>query len=267
MVPTETPLEPWRGPWHLLGKALRTHRHANEASLSDVATFLGVSRKSVSHWEHARYHIELRHCRALDEHWDTGGVLELLRTVAAEGRQPRWFADYTRFELEASYLRIYQCLTVPGLLQTEAYARMVLTRSRAEDVDDQVRQRMARQRLLTRKDPPQVGVLLDERVLDAAEPEIMHDQLEHLVALGDLPHVTLRIIPNRAAWYIGLVGSFHLITSHRRDVVYVDAPGGGRLAKGGETEEFRARWEEIGTLALPWDLSRDKLVNLMEGHA
>lgn len=267
MTATETPLDPSRDAWHLLGYVLRMLRHEHGESLTDTARHLGVSHKSVSHWEHARYRMEVTHCRALDGRWDTGGLLELLRTYAKDGRQRNWFGDYTRFEREASRLKIFQCLTIPGLLQTEEYARMVLVKSRSPSVETDVRHRMARQALLTREDPPEVGILLDARVFDTVPAEIMRTQIEHLVMLGDLPHVTLRIVPEGTRWYVGLVGGFHVITSHKRDIVYVDAPGGGRLVQGSETEDFRTRWEDIGVLALPWDLSRDRLISLMEGPA
>jgi hypothetical protein len=246
---------------------LRILRHEHEESLTDTAKDLGVSHKSVSAWEHARYKIDLKYCVALDERWDTGGLLELLRSFAKEGRQRNWFGDFTRYEREATHLKIFQATTIPGLLQTEVYARMVLVTSRSPRVDLDVTERMTRQRILTGDDPPEMSIILDGRVFDSAPSEIMRGQIEHLLALGEMPHVTLRLVPKRAEWYVGLVGGFHVITSYRRDVVYVDAPGGGRLVHGSETEDFQRRWEDIGTRALPWDLTRDRLITLMEDLA
>lgn len=267
MASTEGPLDPARDPWNLLGYTLRVLRHEAGESLTDTAGHLHVSRKSVSHWEHAYVRMEVRHCQSLDARWNTGGLLELLHTWAKDGRKPNVLAGFSRFEAKASALKIFQCSTIPGLLQTPAYARMVLIESGERDVERHVEARLKRQEILSGDQPPHVAVILDERVLNTAPSEIMRDQIEHLVALGEMQNVIVRVVPDRAGWYVGLQGPFQMITSQGRNVVYVEGAGGGRLVLGSETEDFNVRWERIGARALPWDASRDRLISNMEGLA
>ncbi|WP_431880137.1 DUF5753 domain-containing protein [Micromonospora marina] len=110
-------------------------------------------------------------------------------------------------ELEAGAARIveYQCVLVPGLLQTPAYARLCVSAGAAltgeVDVEADVRARVARQELLIRPDPPHYTALLDERVCapDGLHPDVWRDQMRHLAALAERPRVTVRVLPSAAS--------------------------------------------------------------------
>lgn len=89
---------------------------------------------------------------------------------------------------------------------------------------------MRRQEILTRPDPPQIWVLLDESILrrPVGDPTIMRGQLARMLEAADMPHVTIRIIRESVGYYVGLDSSFNLLTTNVGDIVFIEA-GGGRL--------------------------------------
>lgn len=270
MAPTEKALEPGLGPWHLLGYTLRILRHEHGESLTDTAKHFPVSRQTVSHWETAYVHMGLKYCRKLDERWNTGGLLETLHHIAKQGRQANWFGTFGRIEQEADGLKIFAALWVPGLLQTEAYARASFQVIDAANVEEGLALRRERQKRLTGDNPPRVWVVLDQGVLErpVGGPKVMREQIQHLLALGEMSQISLRVVPTSTGGYRGLDGSFHLMTGRGRTVAYVEAPGSWRLVQGSdEVENFAIRWEDISAHALPWDASRDILIKLMERYS
>ncbi|MDI5966209.1 helix-turn-helix transcriptional regulator [Streptomyces sp. SL13] len=112
-----------------------------------------------------------------------------------------WFETLIGLEEAASLIRTYEVQFVPGLLQTEAYARAVtkLGYPSAPDRENErrVELRMARQRLLTGPDAPKLWAVVDEAALrrPLGGPETMREQLEHLVEVAQLPNVTLQVAP------------------------------------------------------------------------
>ncbi|MEV4198751.1 helix-turn-helix domain-containing protein [Micromonospora globbae] len=129
------------------------------------------------------------------------------KALGEMGERQRTYA-----ELEAGAARIveYQPVVVPGLLQTPAYARLRLTASAALDpaldVDAEVRARGVRQEVLRRADPPRYTALLGEAACDPGDvpAPVWREQVRHLVALADLPHVTVRLLPRGASAGHGL---------------------------------------------------------------
>jgi transcriptional regulator with XRE-family HTH domain len=143
----------------------------------------------------------------LDKALDTGTTLadawdDWLRGTA----YPRYFVDFTKAESGAAILRSYQAFVVYGLLQTEAYARVMVV------TDSAVAGRMKRQGILTRDDPPMVSVVMNESVLysQVGDSTVMREQLEHLITVSRLPNVTLQIAPT--GYYRGVHGSFTVAT-------------------------------------------------------
>jgi transcriptional regulator with XRE-family HTH domain len=113
---------------------------------------------------------------------------------------PNWFHAYVGLEEAAARIRTYESHLVPGLLQTEDYARALIggqSTMRPTGVESRVRLRMDRQRLLTRTDPPRLWAVVDEAALrrQVGGPDVMREQLEHLVAVTKLPNVTLQVMP------------------------------------------------------------------------
>src|SRR5262249_41805156 len=148
------------------------------------------------------------------------------------------------------------------LLQTPDYARTVLTVYNEPDIEEMLAQRLERQQALARTPAPQVWVVLDEGVLDRpiGGSEIMREQIARLIELGEMPHISLRLVPKQAGGHQGLDGAFHLMSSGGRTVAFISAPGGGFLVQGGaQVETFMNRWEAIGVHALTWEGSKELL--------
>ncbi|GAB3972162.1 DUF5753 domain-containing protein [Plantactinospora veratri] len=113
----------------------------------------------------------------------TGGLLERLQAVLGPGPVMPWFRHFVIAEQEATDIRCFQLSVVPGLLRTEAYARALLASGgllTAEQVEEQVATRLARQEILTRPDPPMFTAVMDERVLHqpVGGAEVMRDPLD-----------------------------------------------------------------------------------------
>jgi hypothetical protein len=129
---------------------------------------------------------------------------------------PSWFLPWLDAERGARQLRLFEPLLIPGLLQTENYARVVMRlndRMSATEVDHQVSARISRHKILTSDAPPQVVAVLDESALHRGGDEyagIMAEQIAHLIAIAELPHVHVHVIPAGAGLHIGLSGPFAL---------------------------------------------------------
>ncbi|MFC9651938.1 MULTISPECIES: helix-turn-helix domain-containing protein [unclassified Streptomyces] len=129
---------------------------------------------------------------------------------------PDWFSMYVSLEGSAALLRAYEPHFVPGLLQTEGYARAVMNagavgQARPEDIERHVALRMERQSLLTRVDAPKFWVIMDETVLRRPvgdSPEIMREQIDRLLEAATLPNVTLQIAEFSTGHHPGTYGPF-----------------------------------------------------------
>ncbi|MGH3799624.1 MAG: DUF5753 domain-containing protein [Pseudonocardiaceae bacterium] len=142
-----------------------------------------------------------------------------------EGSDPARASEDERFDLylamESSAVQIdsYDSVIVPGLFQTPAYAKAVIRAGRPGLADAELARRlelrMARQDVLSRQpDPPVVWSVLDESVLHrpAGEPQVLVEQLEHLVKLLDLPMVTIQLLPLEVGVHAGIEGTFMILT-------------------------------------------------------
>lgn len=128
-----------------------------------------------------------------------------------------WFVGWVDAEGKAHTLRIWQPIIVPGIVQTPAYARELFAAMgmNGDQVSDYVQSRLSRQVILDRADPPSVVIVLDELALHRliGTPEIMREQLEHLMELSKRPNIHIHILPTRTGANAGLGGPIHLATA------------------------------------------------------
>ncbi|MGH3719075.1 MAG: helix-turn-helix domain-containing protein [Pseudonocardiaceae bacterium] len=136
-----------------------------------------------------------------------------------KGAAPEWFDLYLGMESSARQIDSYDSMIIPGLFQTPAYAKAVIRAGEPELSDAELARRielrMTRQDVLTRQpDPPAVWSVLDESALHrpAGEPEVLVEQLEHLVKLLDLPALTVQVLPLEAGVHAGIEGTFMILT-------------------------------------------------------
>ncbi|MFI0791744.1 Scr1 family TA system antitoxin-like transcriptional regulator [Micromonospora rubida] len=203
-----------------------------------------------------------------------GRFARIQRRISRETVVP-YFREWAGIEQEATALRGYEPLYVPGLLQTERYARAVLSGSgllTAEEVERQVAARLDRQELLARDRPPTLTVVLDELVLrrPIGGPETMREQLRHLVKVGEgLPRVRIHVVPLAVGAYAGLEGPFVIATPPTgEDMVYVEGQLGGQAVD--RPEDMRRAvdvWESIRGEALPHQRSIELIAETTEAES
>jgi len=174
------------------------------------------------------------------------GQRQVLIEMAREGHRKGWWAVYddvlpTGFdvyvglEAEASALRVFEDQVVHGLLQTEGYARTVMTSVRrwqdTRQIDRSVELRMGRQRVLTGSDPLKLWCILNEPVISRmiGGPEVMREQLARLLGASQQPNVTLQVLPLSSGVHPALNGPFCILEFPERgdqDVVYTEGVAG-----------------------------------------
>ena len=190
-----------------------------------------MSKSNLSRIENAQIGIKPRDVRAaLALYGVTGDDAEALVEIARGAQQrgwwqnysgvlPEWFEFYVGLEAEASTVRTYEPESVPGLLQTEAYARaiLLLTAGSAE-VDRKVAARIQRQDLL-RQESTQLSAVLNEAVLlrPVGGPAVMSEQLTHLADLSQLPNVTIQVLPFTAGGHPAMTTPYVILS-------FADAP-------------------------------------------
>lgn len=183
---------------------------------------------------------------------------------------PPSFRSFQPYEEEAMEISIYEHSLIPGLLQTPEYARWVLQtkpRTSAEEIETLVNNRLARQKVLKRDDPPAplLIALIDEGVLrrPVAPPAVMGEQIEHLIELSRLPHVMIQVVPYSAGGHTGLLGAFAIAELDSGEtIVFMEDQADGRVTNGAATvREVTMRFRSLQSEALPRGASCD----LMEG--
>lgn len=129
---------------------------------------------------------------------------------------PNWFQDFVGLEESANRIQSFELLYVPGLLQTEDYARAVATGgrhwARTAETDRRVRLRIGRQKILTRPEAPKYWSVIDESVLrrPIGGREVMRRQIDHLLEYTEMPHISLQILPYPASG-LSAEGTFTLL--------------------------------------------------------
>jgi len=182
------------------------------------------------------------------------------------------FRPFEPYESEAVSLRLFEHTLVPGLFQTEAYARAILSthpNTTADEVDERLHARMARQQVLTREDPPPplVWMLLDESVLrrEVGGPKVMHDQLARLADAARRPNVTIQVIPLAVA-HPGLHGAFAIAeTSEMPAIVYLETADDGQTTEDPDLgARMSVRFDALRTEVLTGSASLSLIEKVMD---
>ncbi|MFY1691004.1 helix-turn-helix domain-containing protein [Plantactinospora sp. WMMB782] len=194
----------------------------------------------------------------VDRVCETGGLFSrMLARVNTLEIVHVWLRPWIEIERDAIVLKSYEPLVVPGLLQTEEYARALLrTGTLPEaDLEPQVRARIDRQQVLDREKPPLVFAVLDEAVLrrPIGGPAVMREQLDHLLVMAERPNVNIHIVPAATGAYVGLNGAFAIATlPDCRDLVYLDHQLQGLVSeRPDDLLLVREAWEKVRGVALP----------------
>jgi transcriptional regulator with XRE-family HTH domain len=222
-MPAEKPLNPSSSPAALWGSELRHYRQAACLSQPELAQRVFCSRQLIGAMETGDQLPDPDRVKLLDKELGTGDALFRLYEKLKLGVFPEWFREWPGIEAKAVLLRGYTAMVVPGLLQTEEYARALL------GDEAKVRARIERQAILTRADPPppKLRYIFDEGVLhrEVGGRDIMRAQLEHLGSISSA-NIIMQVVPMGV--HAGLSGDFHIATLQGGESIgNVDTPARG----------------------------------------
>lgn len=271
-----------------LAAELRHYRDAASLTIDDVAETLEWSAAKISRIENSRVSVLPRDVKFLLR---TYGLSEdheawnVMLTLAKESRErgwwhqygdavPEWFEVFVGLESDAASIDSYDAEFVPGLIQTEDYAKAI-TRAKLADVTDDdlariVKVRMERQALLTSDDGPRAWFVINEAVVRrvVGGPGVMRKQLERLLAVADLPRVQLQVLPFGAGAHAAMDGSFSILGFPEQTdprVVYMEYMTGALyIEKQPDTDRYTIAVDLMRATALGMDASRALIAGIAE---
>ncbi len=214
----ERELDPSASPAAFFGNEVREARTRAKMSQAALGSASGYDATYVSKVENDHIVPDDKFLKALDvvfPHMNGWFSRFWRHSRKWNGHYREWFKFWVATEGRASVIRWYEPLLMPGLVQTEDYARAVLSWGPLSgSVDDDVQARMDRQEILNRDDPPELWVLLGESAVRrrVGSAEVMRGQLKHLSELARRPNVTVQVVPDDADAYGGLSGAFAIAT-------------------------------------------------------
>jgi transcriptional regulator with XRE-family HTH domain len=228
----------------LLGAQLRRLREARRITLEDAGRAIRASHSKISRLETGRVGFKDRDISDLltlygvTDEQERDALRALARRANAPGWWhdysdvlPPWFEAYVGLEEVATQIRAYEVQFVPGLLQTEDYARAVTLLGHDDapprEIERRVGLRMARQAVLEKPDPPNVWAVVDEALLrrPVGSPAVMEGQLKHLTEMAQRPNVTIQVMPFQAGGHSAAGGPFSILRFAEPDlpdVVYLE---------------------------------------------
>jgi transcriptional regulator with XRE-family HTH domain len=267
-----------------LGALLRKLRTEKGLTVEQAAEQLLFSMSKLSRMETGHGAATARDIRDLCDLYNVTDDAERQRlmTLAREGKQPAWwqpydldFGTYVGLEADAVVLRYYQSTIIPGLLQTLAYARAMLEgdipKPTPERINDLLKVKLIRQRVLNRQEPLLLWAILDEAALHRAVggPSVMAEQLDHLIENADRDNITIQIIPYGVGAHPAMDSTFNILefADPVPEVVYVEGlVGYSYLDRPSDIERYRQVFDHLSTLAFNPVDSVDMIVKIKQGY-
>ncbi|MFC9931475.1 helix-turn-helix domain-containing protein [Streptomyces sp. NPDC127190] len=271
-----------------LGQELRRLRELKGMTAEEVAERLLVSQSKISRLENGRRSISQRDVRDLCGVYEVEDqrIVDSLMEMARDSRQQGWwhtFGDipysvYIGLETDAESLRVYEPQLVTGLLQTRAYAEALvqgaLPETSTAEIEKRVSVRMRRQeRITAEKNPLRLWVVLDEAALRRVVGSrlVMREQLEHLIEMSQLPHVTVQVLPFDVGAHPGLNGQYAILEfSDAADssVVYLEGVTSDLyLEKAQDVQRYAVMYEHLRAQSLNVEQSRQFIDTVAKGYA
>ncbi|GAA2298730.1 transcriptional regulator [Streptomyces caniferus] len=242
----------------VLACELRRLREASGKSLAQLAEETNYDRTYLHRLETGERLSKLPVMEALDRVYGTGGLLVRLWRLARLDAFKDKYREFMKYEAKATIIHKY-AVVVPGLLQTEGFARFVLSSSPTckgpDELEDDVAARIARQELLCRTPPPSVRIILDEAVLRRPAPDstVWHDQLARIEDAAKAPTMTIQVLP-LSVGVQGLTGGplSLLWMADGSAVAYLEGNRSGELVEDpAEIERYRLSYDRLRDAALP----------------
>ncbi|MER7926211.1 MULTISPECIES: helix-turn-helix transcriptional regulator [unclassified Streptomyces] len=271
-----------------LGQELRRLRELKGMTAEEVAERLLVSQSKISRLENGRRSISQRDVRDLCGVYEVEDVriVDSLMQMAKDSRQQGWwhsFGDipysvYIGLETDAASLRVYDPQVIPGLLQTRQYAEALITGALPEsapaDVEKRVQVRLRRQeRIAAAENPLRLWAVLDEAALrrEVGNKQVMIGQLDGLIEMSQLPHVTVQVIPFAMGAHPGVSGQYAILEfpdAADSSVVYIEGVTSDLyLEKAQDVQKYSVMYEHLRAQALNADQSREFISNVAKDYA
>jgi transcriptional regulator with XRE-family HTH domain len=270
-MPQSRVLDPGSSLLAFFGAELRRRRAAAGMSQEQLGHAVNYSAALVGRVEIGERVPSPDFARRCDDVLSAEGLFAHLRDSMNSGVHafPKWFREFVEHEREATSIREFNALAVPGLLQTEDYARALIRVGRPRDSDDEVElhvsTRIGRQRVLDRSKPPMLWAVVDEAVLrrPVGGPVVFRSQLAHLTKVGRSPGVVLQVMPFSAGAHAAL-GEFILLgLGDGRDVAYTESVESAILSeRADEVEAFELVFDMIQAVALSPEASIDMVTRI-----
>ncbi|MEU9475493.1 helix-turn-helix transcriptional regulator [Streptomyces sp. NPDC048191] len=271
-----------------LGQELRRLRELKGMTAEEVAERLLVSQSKISRLENGRRSISQRDVRDLCGVYEVEDqrIVDSLMEMARDSRQQGWwhtFGDipysvYIGLETDAESLRVYEPQLVTGLLQTRAYAEALvqgaLPETSTAEIEKRVQVRMRRQERITAENNPlRLWVVLDEAALKRVVGSrlVMREQLEHLIEMSQLPHVTVQVLPFEVGAHPGLNGQYAILEfadAADSSVVYLEGVTSDLyLEKAQDVQKYAVMYEHLRAQSLNVEQSRQFIAKVAKQYA
>ncbi|MER5522667.1 MULTISPECIES: helix-turn-helix domain-containing protein [Streptomyces] len=271
-----------------LGQELRRLRELKGMTAEEVAERLLVSQSKISRLENGRRSISQRDVRDLCGVYEVEDqrIVDSLMEMARDSRQQGWwhtFGDipysvYIGLETDAESLRVYEPQLVTGLLQTRAYAEALvqgaLPETSTAEIEKRVQVRMRRQERITdQANPLRLWVVLDEAALKRVVGSrlVMREQLEHLIEMSQLPHVTVQVLPFDVGAHPGLNGQYAILEfadAADSSVVYLEGVTSDLyLEKAQDVQKYAVMYEHLRAQSLNVEASRKFIADVAKEYA
>ncbi|WP_326560466.1 helix-turn-helix domain-containing protein [Micromonospora sp. NBC_01796] len=271
-----------------LGIALRSYREAAGLTLERAAEEINSTRSTLSRYENALSLPSPATVRALLTHYNVDGdALKGTIELAKEAKKPGWWvsysylldrktADFIALESEATSIQSFEPSLVPGLLQTPDYIRAIMRGGPHVLTDDGIEERVdirlnRQKRLTATPDPLVLDAVIDEVALlrKVGGHDVWAEQLEHLIKISEIPHITIGVIPLIAGYHRGTRGSLHILEFGREDQPLASVETvAGQLSfdTTPELDTCMKIMQHLRTVALSPEASCELISNLLKGR-
>ncbi|MEU0053025.1 helix-turn-helix transcriptional regulator [Streptomyces sp. NPDC006309] len=243
----------------VLGKQLRLMRERAGLSQREFGSLVNFGPDQISAMERGVRTPRPEFLQRADEILQANGLFTAVipdvqeAMAKARTRHPEWYRSYAELEAVSVELHFYANQGVPGLLQTEDYARAVFSRRRPllddDTIQKRVADRLARQQILEQWPLPMCSYVLEEVVLHRpiGGPKVHEKQLQRLLRIGSTRNVEIQVMPSRQMEHPNMDGPFNLLTPKKRaQVAYVEVQGYPRLIA--DPEEVRKIVDRYGIM-------------------
>jgi transcriptional regulator with XRE-family HTH domain len=265
-MPAPKELDPTAGPTARFGAELRKYRYAAKLTQEELARRIGYSKSRIGNVERGDENPTRELIELCEKALGLEGVLLTYWPAISGNRVPEWYRQWPPIERRAEQIISVAPLIVPGLAQTEEYARVLFIGepdSTPQQVEEAIQARLERQTIFNRPTPPQYLAVMDEGLLyrPIGDGSVMRRQLEHLIAMAENNWFNVQLIPYEALCTAMLVGPVVLAQEDGVPIAaYVESALHGRVVdKPDEIKRLVSRLECVRKAALPEYLSIQRI--------